>query len=217
MQDLGMKDGYRLRSQFLSGEETDRWRQTVGSRRDIFRAVGGRGGLNLPYSVIDGRRCREHFPELVELVCTRLRAAAEETVGRPLVPIQDEKRSLRIQLYGGRQEGFRWHLDVSPYSALLTLENSSRGATEVIPPRLTRLLMPLYYPFYPLRQIFSALPHRTIHSAPGDLLILHGGAVLHRARALADEGERLVVVAVFEPAGSKPTPIRNWLARNFNY
>jgi len=212
-----MKEGYRLHAGFLSGEETDRWRRRLDSRREVFKAVGGRGGLNLRYSVIDGHRSREHFPELVELARTRLREAAEEAVGQPLVPIRDEKRSLRIQLYGGRHEGFRWHLDVSSYSALLTLANTSRGATEVISPRLTRLLAPLYYPFYPLRQLFSALPHRTIHSAPGDLLILHGSAVLHRARALADEGERLVVVAVFEPAGSKPTPVRDWLARTFNY
>jgi hypothetical protein len=189
----------------------------VGSRRDAFRAVGGRGGLNLPYSVVDGHRSRECFPGLAELARTRLREAAEETVGRPLAPIRDEKRALRIQLYGGRHEGFRWHLDVSSYSALLTLENTSRGATEVIPPRLTRLLTPLYYPFYPLRQLFSAVPHRTICSEPGDLLILHGRAVLHRARALADEGERLVVVAAFEPVGCRPTPVGDWLARNFNY
>lgn len=212
-----MKEGYRLCPQFLSGEETDRWRQEVGSGQEAFHAVSGRGGLNLRYSVADGRRTREHFPELVELAQTRLRATAEEIVGLPLVPIQDERRSIRIQLYRGSHEGFRWHLDVSSYSALLTLENTSRGATEVISPRLSRLLTPVYYPFYPLRQLFSVMPHRTIESAPGDLLVLHGGAVLHRARALEDRGERLVVVAVFEPAGSKPTPVRNWLARSFNY
>ena len=217
MHGQAMKEGYRLCPQFLSGEEIDRWRQKVGSRREVFKAVGGRGGLNLRYSVVDGHQSREHFPDLVELAQTRLHAAAEEIAGRPLVPIRDEKRSLRIQLYGGRHEGFRWHLDVSSYSALLTLANTCDGATEVISPRLTRLLTPLYYPFYPLRQLFSAMPHRTIHSAPGDLLVLHGSAVLHRARALADEGERLVVVAVFEPAGSKPTPVRDWLARTFNY
>ena len=212
-----MKDGYRLRPRFLSGEETDRWRQKVSARRDVFQAVGGRGGLNLRYSVVDGHRSREHFPELVELAETRLREAAEEAAGRFLAPIGDEKRALRIQLYGGRREGFRWHKDVSAYSALLTLENTSRGATEVLSPRLTRLLTPLYYLFYPLRQIFSVLPHRTLHSAPGDLLILHGSAVLHRAQAREESGERLVVVAAFEPAGSRPTPIRNWLARTFNY
>lgn len=212
-----MNDGYRLRPRFLSGEETHRWRNEVGTRRDVFKAVGGRGGLNLRYSVVDGSRTREHFPELVELAQTRLREAAEEIVGQPLVPIQDKKRSVRVQLYGGKREGFRWHLDVSPYSALLTLENTSLGATEVISPRLTRLLKPIYYPLYPLRQLLSAIPHRTIYGAPGDLLILHGGAVLHRTRAHLDEGERLVVVAVFEPVASRPTPIRNWLARTFNY
>jgi hypothetical protein len=212
-----MEDGWHLRPGFLSEEETESWRRQVGSRREVFKAVGGRGGLNLRYSVVDGQRTREHFPELAELARTRLHAAAEEAVGRPLVPIRDDRRSIRIQLYGGRHEGFRWHLDVSPYSALLTLANTSRGATEVIPPGLTRLLTPIYYPFYPLRQLFSLVPHRTIHSGPGDLLIVHGAAVLHRARALADEGERLVVVAAFEPAGSRPTPIRNWLARTFNY
>jgi len=217
MQAPALREGYRLCPRFLSGEETDRWRRKVSSGREIFHPVGGRGGLNLRYSVVDGRRTREHFPELVELAHTRLRAAAEEIVGRSLVPILDEKRSIRIQLYRGRHEGFRWHLDVSSFSALLTLENTSRGATEVISPRLSRLLTPLYYPLYPLRQLFSVMPRRTIQADPGDLLVLHGGAVLHRARMLEDRGERLVVVAVFEPAGSKPTPIRSWLARSFNY
>src|SRR6185436_9818056 len=64
-----------------------------------------------------------------------------------------------------------------------------------------------------LLPVLSPAPALLGAAAPGDLLILHGAAALHRARALADDGERLVVVAVFEPVGSKPTPVRNWLAR----
>jgi len=213
----GMKDGYRRCQGFLTAEETERWRRRIDEQPELFHAVSARGGLNLRYRVIDGHAAREHLPDLVEWAETRLRQAAEEAVGEDLAPIRDRKRSLRIQLYRGADEGFRWHFDVSPYSALLTLENTVRGATEVISPRLSRLLTPLYFLIYPLRQVFSIVRHRTIVSEPGDLLILHGTGVLHRAKALESDGERLVVVAVFEPVDSQPTPIRNWLARTFNY
>ncbi len=212
-----MRDGYRLCSGFLTTEETARWLRRIDGRRDRFHAVSSRAGLNLRYSVMDGHLVREHFPDLVEWAESRLLATAEDAAGEPLVPIRDRKRSLRIQLYQGRDEGFKWHFDVSPYSALLTLENTNRGATEVISPGLSRLLAPLYFLFYPLRQAFSVVRHRTIVSEPGDLLVLHGTGALHRARAFEEAGERLVVVAVFEPSDAKQTPIRNWLARTFNY
>ena len=212
-----MEGGYRMYSRFLSGEEAAHWRGVVEARPELFLAVGGKGGLNLPFSVVGGRQVRQHLPDVLDLMKTRLWETAQEAAGRPLAPIQDPERALRIQHYRGKNEGFRWHYDLSQYSALLTLVNTNGGATEVISPRLSRSLTPLYYLLYPLRQVFSVARCQRIVSEAGDLLILHGSAALHRATAQQDQGERLVLVATFDPVGQRPTPLRDWVARRFNY
>jgi len=56
-----------------------------------------------------------------------------------------------------------------------------------------------------------------IESRPGDLLLIHGGAVIHRGTNERSEGERMVLVASFDPIGRRPTPVWDWLARRLNY
>lgn len=87
----------------------------------------------------------------------------------------------------------------------------------VIAPRLSRPLKPLFYLSYPFRQVFSLARYARIIAEAGDLLILHGSAAIHRATARQETGERLVLVATFDPAGRRPTPIRDWIARRVNY
>ena len=158
-----------------------------------------------------------HLPNVCSQLQPRMQAAAERSAERRFEPIRDPRRALRLQRYQERRQGFRWHFDGNHTTALLTLANTSRGATEVVSPSWTPLLKPLFYALYPLRGAFSLAPHERLLTEPGDLLILSGGAVLHRGAAAEAPGERVVLLAAFDPAGSKPRPIRDWIARRFNY
>lgn len=42
-------------------------------------------------------------------------------------------------------------------------------------------------------------------------------SVLHRGAPGDRPGERVVVLIAFDPAGAKPRPMRDWIARHFNY
>ena len=209
--------GYCRLPQFLSPAETASWLRRVDDCRDSFRAVGGKGGLGLPFRVMDGEQARMHLAEVCAQLQPRLQEAAEWAAAMRFEPIRDRRRALRIQRYRDRKEGFRWHFDGSHTTALLTLANTCRGATEVVSPPWTPLLKPLFYALYPLRGAFSVVPHETVVAEPGDLLILSGRAVLHRGAAGAEPGERVVLLAAFDPVGSKPRRIRDWIARRFNY
>ncbi len=209
--------GYCRVQGFLSPAETAYWLAQVDGRRDAFRLVGAKGGLGLPFRVLDGVEARRHLAHVCAALQPRMQHAAEQAAELCFEPIRDPRRALRLQRYQDRKEGFRWHFDGSHTSALLTLANTSRGATDVVSPRWTPLLKPLFYALYPVRGTFSLLPHATLVAEPGDLLILNGRAVLHRGAAGSQPGERVVLLTAFDPAGSKPRPIRDWIARRFNY
>ena len=209
--------GYCRVPGFLSPAETTSWLAEVDRSRDAFRQVGTKGGLGLPFHILDGVEAGVHLAHVCAALQPRMQAAAERVADRHFEPIRDPRRALRLQRYQDRREGFRWHFDGSHTTALLTLANTSGGATEVVSPRWTPLVKPLFYAFYPVRGAFSLLPHATLAAQPGDLLILSGHAVLHRGAAGSQSGERVVLLAAFDPAGSKPRPIRDWIARRFNY
>ena len=44
------------------------------------------------------------------------------------------------------RHGFRWHYDITPYAALLTVRNAGAAETQVVSARLRRWLRPAYYP-----------------------------------------------------------------------
>ena len=212
-----MKDGYRFSPSFLSAAETEHWRGRVESRRELFRQVAAKAAMNLSYSVLDGYQIRDELPDLLELVQGRLYEALEDAAGQPLAPMRDRKRAVRIQWYRRRGEGFRWHLDGGMYSVLLTLVNTNQGATEMIPPRWSRYLKPVPYVLFPFQGLLARAPSTVIQSRPGDLLLIHGGAVIHRGTNHRGEGERMVLVASFDPVDRRPTPVWDWLARRLNY
>ena len=212
-----MKDGYRFCLGFLSASETERLRKQVESRRELFHQVAPKAGMNLGYSVMDGYQIRDELPDLLELVQGRLKEALEDAAGRPLALMRDRRRAVRIQWYRRRGEGFRWHLDGGMYSVLLTLVNTNQGATQMIPPRLSRYLRPVPYVLFPFQGLLARAPSTVVESRPGDLLLIHGGAVIHRGTNERSEGERVVLVASFDPVGRRPTPVWDWLARRLNY
>lgn len=209
--------GYCRISGFLSPAEAAAWLRRLDDLRDAFRAVGGKGGLGLPFHLMDGEEARTYVGDVFTHLQPRMHEAAESAAATRLAPIRDRRRALRIQLYRGSADGFRWHFDGSHTTALLTLANSNGGATEIVAPRWTPVLKPLFYGLYPLREVFSVIPHASVVAAPGELVILSGGAVLHRGAAGDRPGERVIVLVAFDPAGARPRPFRDWIARRFNY
>lgn len=207
--------GYRLFPGFLSAVETERLLAQVREAR--FTAVAAKAGMNLSYHVVDGLRTRDELPEIFALASGRLQEIAQELVDRPIELMQDPKRSVRIQSYCRKADGFLWHLDGGAYGALLTLSNTNEGATDLLSPRLSRLLKPAPYLLFPFQGLFELARPTRIVTAPGDLLILHGGAIIHRGVMQLDEGERTLLAASFDPVGRKKSAVWEWLARRLNY
>lgn len=212
-----MNDGYQVLPSFLSASEIEHLRQRVASRRTLFRQVAAKAGMNLSYSVIDGCQIRAELPDVFDLVQGRLYQALQDAAGRPLVLMRDPKRAVRIQWYQHRDEGFRWHLDGGMYGVILTLINTNQGATEMLSPRVSRYLKPVPYVLFPFQGLLALAPSKVIESRPGDLLLIHGGAIIHRGTNNQSEGERLVLAASFDPIDRQPTPVWDWLARRLNY
>ncbi len=217
LRDEFVQSGYCRISGFLSRADAAGWLRRLDDVRDAFRAVGGKAGLGLPFRLMDGDEAQARLGDVGAHLQPRMHEAAESVAATRLEPIRDRRRALRIQRYRGTTNGFRWHFDGSHITALLTLANTNRGATDIVSPRWTPLLKPLFYGLYPLRGVFTVVPHARLVTEPGDLLILGGGAVLHRGAAGDRPGERVVVLVAFDPAGAKPRPIRDWIARRFNY
>lgn len=212
-----MKDGYQFASSFLSVTETEHWRERVESRRALFRNVAAKAGMNLSYSVMNGYQVRDEMPDLFALVQGRLHDALQDAAGQSLTLMRDPKRAVRIQWYRHRREGFRWHLDGGMYSALLTFVNTNQGATQMISFRWSRYLKPVPYVLFPFQGLLAHAPNTVIQSHPGDLLLIQGGAVIHRGTNDRSDGERMVLVASFDPVGRRPTPVWDWVARRLNY
>jgi hypothetical protein len=210
------ESGYRLFPGFLTAAETASLLAQVRERAR-FQAVAAKAGMNLSYQVVDGNRLRDELPDLFALASGPLMATAQELVEPPLELMRDPKRSVRIQCYRRKEEGFLWHLDGGAYGALLTLVNTNGGATDLLTPRLSRLLKPAPYLLFPFQGLLERARPVRIVTAPGDLLIVHGGAVIHRGVTQLDEGERILLAASFDPVGRKKSRLWEWLARRLNY
>jgi hypothetical protein len=184
-------------------------------RRDTARRLEGKGGLGPRYSVISGNIIAESMPIIGE-VWQRAHAAVEEFAGMRLEPFSDPMRRARVQMYDGIDDGFRWHFDGHPFVSVVTLENANGGVTELVPPLVSALVRPLFYPAYALPQIFSILPRTTVEAGAGDALIFMGRRMLHRGRSRG-AGRRTVLVFAFDVRGARLPRWRNWIARWANY
>jgi len=87
----------------------------------------------------------------------------------------------------------------------------------VLSPEWSRLLFPLPYLLFPFQRLLEFAKPTPIVPHAGDLLVIKGGAVLHRGVTKKSDGERLVFVATYNPVGTKPTPMWDWFARRLNY
>jgi hypothetical protein len=207
-----LESGYRLFPGFLSAAETEGLLAQVRERAR-FQPVAAKAGMNLSYQVVDGQRLQTELPDFFALASGRLMATAQALVEPPIELMRDPKRSVRIQCYRRKEEGFLWHLD----GALLTLVNTNGGATDLLTPRLSRFLKPAPYLLFPFQGLLERAHPVRIVTAPGDLLVVHGGAVIHRGVTQLDEGERILLAASFDPVGRKKSRLWEWLARRLNY
>lgn len=210
------RTGYRLFPGFLSAAEVERLLGRL-RERERFRTVAVKAGMNLAYQVVDGLRTRDELPDLFALAAGPLQETTEAMVGRPIELMQDPKRSVRIQCYRRKSEGFLWHLDGGAYGALLTLVNTNQGATDLLTPRLSRVLKPVPYLLFPFQGLLEAARPVRVVAQPGDLLVLQGGTLIHRGVTQLDEGERIILAASYDPAGKKKSRVWEWIARRLNY
>ena len=208
--------GYRLFPGFLSAAETGRLLEKVREQAR-FQTVAAKAGMNLSYHVVDGNRTRDELPEFFALASGLLQETTQSLIEQPIELMRDPKRAVRIQCYRRQTDGFFWHLDGGAYGALLTLVNTNQGATDLLTPRLSRLLKPAPYLLFPFQRLLELARPTRIVTAPGDLLILHGGAIIHRGVMQLDEGERILLAASFDPVGRKKSAAWEWLARRLNY
>jgi hypothetical protein len=208
--------GYRLFPGFLPAATTERLVEQVREQAR-FQAVAAKAGMNLSYHVVDGLRLRDELPDLFALASGLLQETTQSLIDQPIELMQDPKRSIRIQCYRRKADGFLWHLDGGAYGALLTLFNTNEGATDLLSPRLSRLLRPAPYVLFPFQGLLELARPTRIVTAPGDLLIVHGGAIIHRGVMQLDEGERILLAASYDPVGRKKSAAWEWLARRLNY
>jgi len=202
---------------FLCPEEIQRFLELIQESQGLFVETLGRWGLGPRYQVIDGESIRARLPEVFSFGERRLLATAEEMTGQRLQWLDSPRRSMRIQRYTRRGDGFRWHLDGHSWVILIALKNSNDGQIHVISPQLTRFLRFLLYPLYVIPQVFSIFPYQRITLRPGDLLFMSGGRLLHRGLTPKEGGERMLMVFTFDEWGKKHNWFRDRIARFLNY
>ena len=62
---------------------------------------------------------RDELPDLFALASGPLQETAQALVDEPIELMRDPKRSVRIQCYRRKADGFLWHVDGGAYGALL--------------------------------------------------------------------------------------------------
>lgn len=210
-------EGYRVYPGFLSPAENAEWLRLIEARSDLFAPVSAKAGMSLAYNVLDGIKIDQYLPELRAFANGPLLRILSDTFGLDLEPMTDVKRSLRIQRYQSTNEGFKWHLDGGLYSIILTLVNTNEGATEVLSPEWSRVLFPVPYLLFPFARLLEFAKPKPVKCGAGDLVAIKGGEVLHRGVTAGETGERIIIGASYNPAGTKPTPMWDWFARKLNY
>ena len=200
---------------FLTPAECGEVLAEIATRLTDLRRVDGRGGIGPRYFVFGNDVISASLP-LVSDIGRRVQEKLGELAGTPVQLLEDPVRCARVQIYTEAEDGFRWHFDGHDYASVVTLENESGGVTEVISPRLSRLVRPLFYPLYAVPQVFSTLPRQSIACTAGDALLFSGSRFLHRGRSRV-AGRRTILVFAFDRAGRKRSPLRKRLARLVNY
>lgn len=207
---------WRHVSGFLSLDRCAQIEAVIAAQAQRFVSVTTLFGLGPRYRTLRGEDIQRHLPELVDLGGIHVQPAVEAFTGRSLRRCINPGRAVRIQVFDHRAHEFRWHFDTSTAAALLTLRNTNGTQTQIVPPRWSRMLRPLYYPLFWAPGMFSLLPHAAVAAQPGDLLILHGSRVLHRGVPTAPAGDRLLLVFASDDVDQRARPWRERLNKYLN-
>ena len=203
----------RLIEGFLDDNERTALLDAIAPHAAAFRRVDGKGGVGPRYSVMDGELVAARLPSIVALG-ERLRPLAEDLGGTPLEFFADPRRRMRVQRYDGDTDGFRWHFDGHPFAATVTLENES--VLDVIDAGTSRFVKPFFYAAYPLPQVASLLPRRSISVNAGDAVVMRGREILHRGHSRRN-GPRTILVFAYDHPGTRPGRLTGMFARWANY
>ena len=112
---------------FASAGEITQLQGWIAPHLHRFREAVGYGIFGPRCRHLGGVQIEQWLPEVVAYGDARVRPAVEEFAGRPLVTASDRGRARRIQIFTHPRHGFRWHYDITPYAALLTLRERRRG------------------------------------------------------------------------------------------
>lgn len=185
--------------------EVDRFRR-VTELPVVARAGGERG---LRYQVIDGPAVAAHLPGVVALY-ERVRRDLERTYRRPLVPLDDERAALNVNITSP-EGSYRWHYDRNAVTAVLYLNQVTGGELELCPGyritsrwlrRLPRLQQALDagLAVRPVRRVLGG--PQFVAPAPGTLVSMRGDRCLHSVRPVTGTQDRVCVVMSYDPPGS---------------
>ena len=172
-----------------------------GSIPQIYRPARGRP---LNYSVIDGERISEHFPELLHLYQNTRRFI--RTIGEDQVAPLDDVRvacNVNITANGGT---YRYHYDRNAITAILYLNDIDGGETECYPNYRVDLRLSKHAGIQ--RKLDELLQTRVlrllsgkqtlVRPEAGKLLVMRGDRCLHSVRPVQGDSERVNVVMAYD-------------------
>lgn len=205
-----VSDGYQVIPGFLSAQTCARILAAVNgyrARHDVPVVLRPAGERPLHYSVIDGERIRDHFPDVVALA-DDVKKFVNSIAERDLSLLADEKVAININITS-KGGAYRWHYDRNAVTAILYLNEVEGGETECYPNY--RVNLPagpssflqkiadriIQTPL--LRRIFG----RRVLVTPrtGTLLIMQGNKCLHSVLPVTGETDRVNVIISFDLPG----------------
>ena len=169
---------------------------------NIYRPAGDRP---LNYSVIDGERVAESFPELLDLYDRVIGFVRSVGGGEQVEPLANTRVACNVNITakGGT---YRYHYDRNALTAILYLNDTLGGETECYPNYRIDLRPTKYAGMQ--RRLDQLLQTRVLRMVsgkqilvkpePGKLLVMRGDRCLHSVRPVRGEQERVNVVMAFD-------------------
>lgn len=193
---------------FLDGSTCERLLQKINAYRrqqlvpNIYRPAGDRP---LNYSVIDGERITESFPELLKLYESVIGFVRTIDGAEEVAPLGDTRVACNVNITasGGT---YRYHYDRNAFTAILYLNDTDGGETECYPnyridlrptnhagiqQKLDQLLQTRVLRIVSGKQIL-------VKPEPGKLLVMRGDRCLHSVRPVLGDRERINVVMAYD-------------------
>lgn len=199
------------RDSYLSTADCRAWLARIADYRsrnelpEIHRPMRGR---SLRYSVIDGEAIAAAFPGL-ETFYREILELARQKSGLRLEPMRLRRVAININITRPGGE-YRWHYDRNALTAILYLNASQGGVTEMYPgfrwalqgkthsawqERLDRLWMSGLF-----RRCFGRKIE--VRPEPGRLLLMRGDRCLHSVTGVSGGEDRVNVIFSFDEVGA---------------